>query len=192
MEVWQKTCQYLYLPRLKNSHTFEATIIAGAESRDFFGLAQGKDGSQYKGFSFGKRAPVFLDGSFIIIEPSVAQAFEASLVKPEPKAESSESTARVTESKAIKPIINQPVSKVSSKKTFYGQVDIDPVLAKKQFADLIDEVIFHFSSRSGINVKLTIDIQAESTIDEGFDESLQRAIKENCRVLKFKNAEFEE
>ena len=57
---------------------------------------------------------------------------------------------------------------------------------------MIDEVIFHFSSRSGINVKLTIDIQAESTIDEGFDESLQRAIKENCRVLKFKNAEFEE
>lgn len=192
MEVWQKTCQYLYLPRLKNSHTFEATIIAGAESRDFFGLAQGKEGSQYKGFSFGKRAPVFLDSSFILIEPSVAQAYEASLVKPEPKAESSESMMRVTESKAIDYVIKPPVIKEAPKKTFYGQVDIDPVLAKKQFADLIDEVIVNFSSSSSIKVKLTIDIQAESITDEGFDESLQRAIKENCRVLKFKNAEFEE
>ena len=99
---------------------------------------------------------------------------------------------RVTESKAIDYVIKPPVIKEAPKKTFYGQVDIDPVLAKKQFADLIDEVIVNFSSSSSIKVKLTIDIQAESITDEGFDESLQRAIKENCRVLKFKSSEFEE
>jgi hypothetical protein len=31
--------------------------------------------------------------------------------------------------------------------------------------------------------------QAES--DTGFDDGLQRAVKENCKVLRFKNAEFE-
>jgi hypothetical protein len=25
----------------------------------------------------------------------------------------------------------------------------------------------------------------------GFDDNLQRAVRENCKVLKFKNAEFE-
>jgi hypothetical protein len=32
-------------------------------------------------------------------------------------------------------------------------------------------------------------MQAES--DAGFDDGLQRAVKENCNVLRFKNAEFE-
>ncbi len=40
-----------------------------------------------------------------------------------------------------------------------------------------------------MKVKIAIEIQAESEM--GFDEGLQRAVKENCNVLRFKNAEFE-
>jgi hypothetical protein len=40
-----------------------------------------------------------------------------------------------------------------------------------------------------VKVKIAIEIQAESAT--GFDDGLQRAVKENCNVLKFKNAEFE-
>ena len=40
-----------------------------------------------------------------------------------------------------------------------------------------------------MKVKIAIEIQAESAT--GFDDGLQRAVKENCNVLKFKNAEFE-
>ena len=44
--------------------------------------------------------------------------------------------------------------------------------------------------RTGVKVKIAIEIQAESVT--GFDDGLQRAVKENCNVLKFKNAfEFE-
>jgi uncharacterized protein len=46
-----------------------------------------------------------------------------------------------------------------------------------------------FTSRPGVQVKIAIEIQAESPT--GFDEGLQRAVKENCNVLRFKNAEFE-
>jgi len=35
-----------------------------------------------------------------------------------------------------------------------------------------------------------VEIQATSNRD-GFDEAMQRAVKENCRVLKFGNSEFE-
>ena len=38
-------------------------------------------------------------------------------------------------------------------------------------------------------VRVAIDIQAESP--EGFDDVVQRAVKENCNVLRFNNSEFE-
>ena len=38
-------------------------------------------------------------------------------------------------------------------------------------------------------VKISVEIQAES--GAGFDASLQRTVKENSKVLKFKNSDFE-
>jgi hypothetical protein len=66
---------------------------------------------------------------------------------------------------------------------------IRPIVAKRQFADLVDEVVLQFTSRPGVTVKIAIEIQAESPT--GFDEGLQRAVKENCNVLRFKTAAFE-
>jgi len=37
-------------------------------------------------------------------------------------------------------------------------------------------------------VKIAIEVKAEAEV--GFSDSLQRTIKENCKVLKFKTAEF--
>jgi len=59
------------------------------------------------------------------------------------------------------------------------------------FATIVDEVVEQFTSKLGVEVKISIEIQATS-IREGFDEAMQRSIKENCNVLKFGNAEFEE
>jgi hypothetical protein len=55
---------------------------------------------------------------------------------------------------------------------------------------IVDEVIQQFTSKLGVNVSISVEIQAKSS--EGFDEALQRSVKENCNVLKFTNAEFEE
>ena len=57
------------------------------------------------------------------------------------------------------------------------------------FALLVDEVVQQFTAKLGVEVKISIEIQASSKA--GFDDGLQRAIKENCNVLKFKSAEFE-
>jgi len=50
-------------------------------------------------------------------------------------------------------------------------------------------VVIQFTARQGVKVKIAMEIQAES--GAGFDDGLQRAVRENCNVLKFKNAEFE-
>ena len=51
-------------------------------------------------------------------------------------------------------------------------------------------MVQQFTTRMGVKVKISVEIQAESGL--GFDADLQRAVRENCRTLKFKNAEFEE
>ena len=79
-----------------------------------------------------------------------------------------------------------------------------------EFADLVDEVVQQFTTRMGVKVQISVkvtgkpfmirgvacrlmtfsvEIQAESCL--GFDADLQRAVRENCRTLKFKSAEFE-
>ena len=73
--VWQDSCCYLYMPRLKDETVFRLTIEEGSESRDFFGLAQGKDEGRYAGFTYGKRTGVIMDSSLLLIDPAIAAAY---------------------------------------------------------------------------------------------------------------------
>jgi hypothetical protein len=53
----------------------------------------------------------------------------------------------------------------------------------------VDELVIHFTERPGVNVQITVEIHAESAA--GFDESLQRTIRENARTLGFRDSGFE-
>lgn len=202
LNVWQQSCQQLYLPRLKDDTVFQHTLAAGAESRDFFGFAQGKEDGRYLGFSFGKRTSPFLDSSLLLIEPvtaaGYAEAQRAAEEAARPKqAESTasatrdgETSLRVEDSAKQTYVSGGSTAQQSLKKQFYGSIELDPILAKKQFADLVDEVVLQFTSRPGVKVRIAIEIQAEAPM--GFDDGMQRAVKENCNVLRFRNAEFED
>ena len=201
LNVWQQSCQQLYLPRLKNDTVFHHTLQAGADSRDFFGSAQGKEEGRYIGFSYGKRTSIFLDSSLLLIEPITAAAYaeakraaeEASRSKPTDAGGATTgetATPRVEDASKPTYATGSTGAAQTAKKHFYGNIELDPFLAKKQFADLVDEVVQQFTTRPGVKVRIAIEIQAESAT--GFDDGLQRAVKENCSVLRFKNAEFEE
>jgi predicted AAA+ superfamily ATPase len=201
LHVWQQSCQQLYLPRLKDDTVFQQTMGAGAESRDFFGFAQGKEGGRYVGFTFGKRTSLFLDSSLLLIEPVTAAGYaeaqraaeEAARPKPSettPDTAGSGASPPKVEGSAKPAYVGGGATTQLVKKQFYGSIELDAIQAKKQFADLVDEVVLQFTSRPGVKVKIAIEIQADSAT--GFDDGLQRAVKENCNVLRFKNAEFEE
>jgi hypothetical protein len=53
----------------------------------------------------------------------------------------------------------------------------------------VDEVVQQFTSKLGVEVTISVEIQAKNS--EGFDEALQRSVKEDCNVLGFKAAEFD-
>lgn len=200
LDVWQKTCQYLYLPRLRDESVFRTTLTVGAGSRDFFGLAYAKEGEKYQGFSFGTATIIALDSALLLIEPNTASAYAEAQRAAEEAAKprsnfpidhqdsgNGQSYERETEKLDSAP--SRDVTRPAPKRRFYGAIELDPIQAKKQFADLVDEVILQFTSRPDVKVKIAIEIQAESPA--GFDDGLQRAVKENCNVLRFKNAEFE-
>lgn len=207
LNVWQQCCQQLYLPRLKDDTVFHNTMGMGAESREFFGFAQGKDANdgelRYIGFSYAKRTSPIMDSSLLLIDPNTAAAYMDALRAAEEAsrpsaANTGNATATVVmtgDGKAAPRIDDAgagglPAGGTSSTKNqFYASIDLDPIQAKRQFADLIDEVVQQFTLRTGVKVKIAIEIQAESPT--GFDDGLQRAVKENCNVLKFKSAEFE-
>lgn len=200
LAVWQKTCQYLYLPRLRDEAVFRKTIEVGAGSRDFFGLAYAKEGEKYQGFSFGAGTLIVLDSALFLIEPNTALAYaeaqrvveEAAKQKvlyPTGRPEAGNDLSHETETEKLDSVANRTVARSAPKRQFYGAIELDPIQAKKQFSDLVDEVILQFTSRPDVKVKIAIEIQAESPA--GFDDGLQRAVKENCNVLRFKNAEFE-
>jgi len=199
LNVWQQSCHQLYLPRLKDDQVFQQTLAAGAESKDFFGIAQGKEDGRYVGFTFNKRTSLFLDSSLLLIDPAIANnesqriAEELAIQKTyaeEGGLSQGESYSPKAESPSA-PAYAPPTSSQNTTKTqFYAGIELDPIQAKKQFADLVDEVVQQFTIQPGVKVKITIEIQAESP--SGFDEILQRVVKENCNVLRFKNAEFEE
>jgi uncharacterized protein len=199
LNVWQQSCQQLYLPRLKDDTVFQMTLAAGTESRDFFGFAQGKENERYLGFSYGKATMPILDSSLLLIEPITAAAYsqslraaeEASRAKP-PGAWSGDGSppiGAVLQGDKGKGEVTAESSKELAKKQFYGTVDLDPILAKKQFADIVDEIVQNFTIRKGVLVKISIEIHAESAA--GFDTNLQRTVNENSKTLKFKNSDFE-
>lgn len=200
LNVWQQSCQQLYLPRLKDDRVFQQTLAAGAESRDFFGLAQGKDDGRYIGFTFGKRTTPILDQSLLLIEPVTAAGYAEAQRAAEEAARPTptDTTPGITggdtppraEESASPTYTGGGTAPQAVKKQFYGSIELDPIRAKQQFADLVDEVVQQFTIRPDVKVRIAIEIQAESPT--GFDDGLQRAVKENCNVLHFKNAEFED
>ena len=200
LKVWQDTCHYLYLPRMLNDSVFRDAISKGVESEDFFGFAAGKDGDRYLGFVFNKGTSCLIDDASLLIERDEALSYKernkpAPVIPTESGAASQPQYGDASKSNnpltppIAGPLIAANIQK-SGKKQFYGTISLDPVKAKMDFANIMDEVVQHFSSKIGVKVQINIEIQANNK--DGFDQNLQRTIKENCNVLKFNSAEFED
>lgn len=195
--------QYLYMPRLLNEDVLKETITKGIESTDFYAYAYGKEDDEYKGFKFGEYIIPVFDEESLLIELNHARVYQ-SRINEEIARKAAEEQARNIENQnnsSIKidfidktnntihtPVDNETVSAL--KKRFFGNIELNPMLAKSAFQDIVDEVINQFTSNMKVNVKISVEIEATNT--EGFDENLQRSVKENCNVLKFQSAEFEE
>lgn len=205
LKVWQDSCHYLYLPRLVNDNVFRNAINQGVESEDFFAFASGKEGDRYLSFSFGSGSIAPLDESSLLIDREAAAAYAERIrqaAQPSPQPTQPDETGGSATPGAAGGVGTTPPPTpggttqpgagptAAVKKQFYGTIALDPVKAKMDFATIMDEVVQHFTAKLGVDVTISVEIEAKSR--DGFDEALQRTVKENCNVLRFSNAEFEE
>lgn len=198
MDVWNKTCCYLYLPRLHNEGVYKNAILAGAASRDFFACAYGKADSRYTGFSFGIHTVLVCDSSLLLIDPAFAATIEVQYKQTTGGSDYQQGGQTIAPTGVSEPTgslqsdgdVPPTTQKGILKKRFFGNIDLDPVKAKYQFSQIADEVIQPFTTQPEARVTISVEIHADST--KGFNESTQRIVRENSKTLKFKNAEFEE
>jgi hypothetical protein len=195
LDVWQKSCQYLYFPRLANSHVMQAAIAAGAIHRDFFALAYGKEDGAYRGFSLGKQTSPMLDASLLLIEPAAAADYEER-TRPAP-APTEAATASASMS-GTTPAAPAPTGSASSAAAapqakqpthFFGSVEINPITASLEFSKVVSELVELFTAQAGTRVKIRVDIEAHD--DRGFNEVTVRAARENAKVLGVSSPDFE-
>jgi predicted AAA+ superfamily ATPase len=186
-DVWQKTCQYLYLPRLSNSHVMQGAIAAGAASRDFFGLAYGRmEEGGYRGFTFGQSTMPMMD-ALLLIEPAAAAAFAATLVPVQsPAIEPGPTRPSAPDPRQPDPA---PGPGTRTYTRFFAAKDLAPDAAALEFAKIAEELIGLFTSTVGTHVRVSIDIEAEDA--KGFSESVVRAARENGVQLKMTQSGFE-
>lgn len=201
LKVYHDTCHYLYLPRLIDDQVYKNTIDQGLKSEDFFAFASAKQDDQYLGFRFGNGGMPMLDDACVLIDKAAAVTYREKTKTVAPSEKIGQSTSGnyqvITESDCPSQIQSQSmvtsvmpsVTQSVIKNQFYGNIDLDPVKAKIDFATIVDEVVQQFTAKLGVDVSISIEIQAKS--QGGFEEALQRTIKENCKVLHFKNSEFE-
>jgi len=203
MDLWEKMCSYLYLPRLLNSSILQATIANGVASGEYFGYADGKAGDEYRGLKFKEPCTVVIDRSSVIIELETARTCKQDQEKPEPGTGSGEGgggehppvsppgeDSPTPSGRAKDQQEGSPTPGKSTKKRFYGTVELDPHTGRMDFDTIHKEIVSQLTARPGAKVKLRLDIEAE--LSDGFDESTQRTVRENCGTLNFSNAEFDE
>ena len=210
LKVWQDSCQYLYLPRLMNSDVFVQAVTAGCASRDGFGYAAAKEGERWLGFVFGESALVTMDSDSLLISHDAAMQHQqrldeeqraraaANLASASAGGNAPLAGADVAPQRAVgqglaharQDAAASTPAVVALPNRFFGTVEVDATTATMDFSTIVNEVIQHFAAQSGVDVTVTVEIEARTK--QGFDAGLQRAVKENCGVLKFRSANFEQ
>lgn len=138
------------------------------------------------GFTFGRGSIATLDESSLLIDREAAVAYlertqQAPQPSPEPGGTGGESGSPTTAAGGTGGTgIPAPTPGESggagtttpavTKKQFYGTISLDPVKAKMDFATIMDEVVQQFTAKLGVNVRISVEIEANS--QDGFTESM--------------------
>jgi len=179
----------------------QETVVAGIESKDFFGYASDKKDNRYVGLIFGKTGHVIIDENSVIVHKDAAQKqiVEESETPVKPGSQkfteyghTSHGTNQygVADPGSTQSDDNPTVNHQKVFKRYHGSVNLNPIKASLDFSTITQEVIQHFSSILSTKVTITLDIEAIS--DNGFDDTMRRTVLENSRMLNFIHTEFEE
>lgn len=206
--LWEYLAQYLYLPRLKNAEVLLDAIRDGVASTiwmENFAYAQGWDEAKqrYLGLKAGEHIDPKLSTQNFLLKADVAlkqmecdrhQEQKIVVVPTAPEIDDNTSntvlpdTAISDRTRAMGS--DAEIAKPPSLKRFHGTVELDALRINRDAPQIANEVIQHLTRLNGVQVKITLEIEAY--IPDGAPDDIVRTVMENCRTLKFNNQAFEQ
>lgn len=187
---FEDTLRYLYMPRFKHRDVFAQAIRSGAASRDFFGTAYGQTGAVFDGFQLGTGNVIF-DDTLLLIEPTVAVAYEAAHRDAQPQISPAAdhrpggasdtilvgAASTVTGGVATKP------------RAFHATATVPAATAKMRLVEIAEEIVSVLAADPNATIRLAVEISAD--FPGGASESMRRAVSENARSLGITKADWE-
>jgi hypothetical protein len=205
--LWEYMAQYLYLPRLKNAEVLLAAIRDGVASTvwiENFAYAEGWDETKqrYLGLKAGEHINPTVNSQNLLVKASAAlkqiesdrlevQKANTNFTATQTHSNNLEMVKSDRDLKTSEQNINNKteILKAPSLKRFHGTVDLDALRINRDAAQIANEVIQHLTRLNGVQVKITLEIEA--SIPDGTPDDVVRTVIENCRTLKFNNQAFE-
>ncbi|MGB5024646.1 MAG: hypothetical protein WBO44_04810, partial [Saprospiraceae bacterium] len=192
--------KYLYLPKLITPDLLRAAIENGVSliswEKDAFAYAESFDeeNNRYRSLRAGSHVGISLDGNGIVVKPEIAAAqlaIEKAEADEKAKAFSGQQTTPYTGGSKPDPNgnVQDPDPKTLKKTRFFGHVETDATRFFRATDDIEKEILKHLNNIKGVDVKISIHIEADS--QEGFSQDVERTVRENGRTLGFGNVEFE-
>ena len=192
-KVWEDFCNYYQMPRLLNEEILLNAICEGVTQGNFFGFALGKKDETYLGFAYAEEPTTFgIDSNALLIQQETAEEYKKlhAPKPPQPPEEKKKPDDPPKKEDKNDDDKTKPDSKIPQHRHYFGTIELDPLTGTMQFANIMTEIVSHFTEKPDVKVTLKLDIHTES--DQPFDVSFERTIKENGTVLGIKGEGFTE
>lgn len=187
---------YLYLPRVTRPEVILDAISSGVASltymSDGVAYADGfdEDKKRYQGLVVSRQQVVIHpDGRSVVVKPDVAVKQIKEEV-PDTPGGGGENKPGGDPDQPGGGGDDEDGGKPQLPKRYFGSINLKPSNASLEFSDVMQEVIQHFTKKQGTRVTIRVEIEAESK--DGFDEALQRIVRENGNTMGFDDNEFAE
>ena len=184
--------RYPYLPRLKDPQVLLGSISDGLSlitwEHDTFAYAESFDEGEarYRGLRCAERIEL-RDASApgMLVKPAVARQQLDAEVKPPPNG----GTGPGPEPPPIVGPLPPPPPPPRLLKRFHGAVTLDAGRVGLDASTIANEVIAHLEGLVGAKLSVTLEIEAE--VPDGFPDHVVRTVNENSSTLKFTVHGFE-
>jgi predicted AAA+ superfamily ATPase len=174
-QLWSWFAQYPYLPRLRDVSVLEGAVRDGSSSlvwrSETFAYAAAREAAgEYRGIVAGRLAETPVTSTSLIVDGSVL---------PDP-------LPGVEPPKPPPPGPGPGKGTIRRVKHFHGEISLgDPRRPIPELTRIVDEVIDRLAQRTDVQLRVTLQVEAEHSGEDGFGEDTVRTISENARTLHF-------
>lgn len=183
-DLWKAYSEFPYMTRLASIDVLIRAIGDGVASLrwslETFAYADAHDGSKWVGMVAAQNATVRSSG--LLVRPDFAS------IQLEANTQVSPSVVEGIDPPVHPAGGGSQTTQVSAPKTrYYGRFNLDTTRGVRQLASLLTDVISHLEKAGG-SVDLNLEVNSSGP---GFDDRVQRVVRENSQQLGVESQEFE-